>query len=74
MVQPPPTLSHEGYDEEAITNGDYHGGDDAGEFGAAVHLATVEEKKRRWWRNALINIAFISSWYVSTLLNPKFLY
>lgn len=74
MVQPPPTHSHEDYDEEAITNGDYHGGDDAGEFGSSVHLATLKEKKRRWWRNALINIAFISSWCVSTLLEPLFSY
>lgn len=29
-----------------------------------VHLATLEEKKRRWWRNALINTAFIASWSV----------
>lgn len=29
-----------------------------------IHLATVEEKKRRWWRNAVINALFIGSWYV----------
>ena len=29
-----------------------------------IHLATVEEKKRRWWRNAAINVAFIGSWCV----------
>ncbi|GJE95834.1 triose-phosphate transporter family-domain-containing protein [Phanerochaete sordida] len=28
-----------------------------------VHLATLEEKKARWWRNAFINAAFIASWY-----------
>lgn len=27
-----------------------------------VHIATLEEKKRRWWRNALINATFIASW------------
>ena len=29
-----------------------------------THLATLEEKKRRWWRNAFINAAFIASWCV----------
>jgi len=28
-----------------------------------VHLASVEEKKRLWWRNALINLMFIGSWF-----------
>ncbi|KIP08495.1 hypothetical protein PHLGIDRAFT_104289 [Phlebiopsis gigantea 11061_1 CR5-6] len=28
-----------------------------------VHIATLEEKKRRWWRNAFINTALIASWY-----------
>lgn len=31
-----------------------------------IHLASVEEKKRRWWRNALINMMFIASWCVVT--------
>lgn len=30
-----------------------------------VHLATVQEKKRLWWRNALITSGCIASWYVS---------
>lgn len=30
-----------------------------------VRLATVDEKKRRWWRNAFINVLFILSWYVA---------
>jgi solute carrier family 35, member C2 len=29
---------------------------------SAVHLATVEEKKRLWWRNALITGACIAFW------------
>ena len=43
---------------------DYDDVVDADAFRNDVHLATVEEKKRRWWRNALINLAFIGSWYV----------
>lgn len=27
-----------------------------------VHIATVEEKKRLWWRNAFINALFIAGW------------
>lgn len=30
-----------------------------------VHLASVEEKKRMWWKNAFINMLFIASWYVT---------
>lgn len=26
------------------------------------HLASVAEKKRIWWRNAIINTLFIASW------------
>lgn len=29
-----------------------------------IHLASLAEKKRLWWRNAFINTLFISSWYV----------
>lgn len=32
--------------------------------GTDIHLATVEEKKRLWWKNAFINALFIASWYV----------
>jgi hypothetical protein len=28
----------------------------------AVHYATEAEKKRLWWRNAVINALFILSW------------
>ena len=43
--------------------------DDAPVYGlyddaADVHLASVEEKKRMWWKNAFINMLFITSWYV----------
>lgn len=33
-----------------------------------VHIATLEEKKRRWWRNALINATFIASWSAFAIL------
>ncbi|KAF9564763.1 triose phosphate transporter, partial [Agrocybe pediades] len=39
---------------------------------AGVHIASVEEKKRLWWRNAVINTLFMLSWYVflfATLLS-----
>lgn len=29
-----------------------------------VHLASLAEKKRLWWKNAVINTCFISSWWV----------
>jgi solute carrier family 35, member C2 len=34
---------------------------------SSVHLATVEEKKRLWWRSALITGACIAFWYVHYL-------
>jgi len=34
-----------------------------------VHFATLEEKKRLWLRDALINTLFIASWYVGSILN-----
>jgi hypothetical protein len=30
-----------------------------------VHLATVSEKKRLWWKNSAINVLFMLSWSVS---------
>jgi len=32
-----------------------------------VHIASVEEKKRLWWKNAVINTLFMLSWYVSEI-------
>lgn len=29
-----------------------------------VHLASVDEKKRLWWKNATINTLFIAAWCV----------
>lgn len=35
-----------------------------------VHLATLDEKRRLWWRNAVINLFFIASWFLfATLLS-----
>ena len=28
-----------------------------------IHLASVAEKQRLWWKNAVINSFFIGSWY-----------
>ena len=37
-------------------------GDGDGDGG--VHIASVAEKKRLWWRNATINAMFIAAWCV----------
>jgi solute carrier family 35, member C2 len=29
-----------------------------------VHIASTLEKKRLWWRNAIINLLFIAAWCV----------
>ncbi|KAF4563432.1 Triose-phosphate Transporter [Pleurotus pulmonarius] len=29
-----------------------------------VHLASIAEKKKLWWKNAIINSAFIASWFL----------
>ena len=34
------------------------------------HLASIVEKKRLWWRNALINALFIASWCAAMSLLP----
>src|SRR6266540_89182 len=35
--------------------------------GTGIHLASLAEKKRLWWRNAFINTIFIASWCVLLL-------
>jgi solute carrier family 35 protein C2 len=35
-----------------------------------LHLASIVEKKRLWWRNALINALFIGSWCAAMSLLP----
>ncbi|KAJ7502848.1 triose-phosphate transporter family-domain-containing protein [Mycena galericulata] len=51
-----------------------HFSDDANEMHSgpaeSVHLATLAEKKRIWWRNAIVNTLFIASWFFfSTILS-----
>ena len=36
---------------------------------ASHHLASIVEKKRLWWRNALINALFIGSWCAAMSLH-----
>jgi len=38
--------------------------DDVYALSEDVHFATIEEKKRLWFRDALINTLFIASWSV----------
>ena len=35
--------------------------------GMEVPLATVDQKRRKWWRDALINLCFIACWYVDAI-------
>jgi hypothetical protein len=35
-----------------------------------VHFATIEEKKRLWFRDAIINALFIASWCVPIHTQP----
>jgi len=34
-----------------------------------IHLASLDEKKRLWWRDAAINGLFIASWYVAVTVD-----
>lgn len=34
-----------------------------------LHYASIAEKKRLWWRNAIVNALFISSWCVAYLIS-----
>lgn len=36
-----------------------------------IHFASIAEKRRLWWRNAIINTLFIASWYV---YNPEIIH
>ncbi|CCL99847.1 uncharacterized protein FIBRA_01871 [Fibroporia radiculosa] len=33
-----------------------------------VHVASLAEKKRLWWRNAVINVGFIASWFAFAIV------
>lgn len=48
-------------------HGDYDGDAELQAGQASIHLATVEEKKRLWWRNAFITSGCIASWYTSLM-------
>ncbi|KAI0823331.1 TPT-domain-containing protein [Trametes gibbosa] len=34
----------------------------------SVHLASLAEKKRLWWTNALVNLLFIASWFFFAIM------
>ena len=34
---------------------------------AGIHLASLAEKKRLWWKNAVLNALFIAIWSVDNL-------
>ena len=61
MAQYSPVQSHHSLTTHSLERPPAYDEDDGGDL---VHIATVEEKKRRWWRNAFINTAFIASWSV----------
>lgn len=64
------------------TSADLAGDDALPPHSARHHLASLVEKKRLWWRNALINILFIAAWcaVLSSLLpsnihsSPRFFF
>ncbi|KAL0579760.1 hypothetical protein V5O48_002254 [Marasmius crinis-equi] len=33
-----------------------------------VHIASIQEKKRLWWRNAVVNMLFIGSWFLFAIV------
>ncbi|KAF8995468.1 triose-phosphate transporter family-domain-containing protein [Cyathus striatus] len=52
--------------QNTLYEGNNHGEDTLND----VHLATLEEKKLLWWRNAIINTLFIASWFLfATILS-----
>ena len=36
-----------------------------------IHLASLAEKKRLWWRNAIVNMVFIASWCVGIMFSTR---
>jgi len=64
MAQYPSPRASEDLDFNAVTQlGAHIEEGNAGEVRDGVHHATIEEKKRRWWRNALINLVVMASWF-----------
>ena len=45
---------------------DAYGDDNVDEPTIDLDKSTVEQRKRLWWRNAVINLAFIASWCANT--------
>lgn len=75
MAQHPPQDEYDTRTSSAIDQPpSYEDAVDTEDFREDVHLATLEEKKRRWWRNALINLLCIGSWYVLVISKRKMWY
>ncbi len=55
-------LSHDGPGPDSSHDEPLLGADTQTHQG--IHLATLKEKRRLWWKNALIDALFICSWYV----------
>ncbi|THG96174.1 hypothetical protein EW026_g5607 [Hermanssonia centrifuga] len=69
MAEHLPEHTQDTTDEDSLTEPpEYDENGQANGFVDDIHIATVEEKKRRWWRNALINSLFIGSWFVFAMV------
>ena len=65
-------LAHEQGPMLSSTSLAYHDETNDEQYRALVHETsidpdetTLEQRKRLWWRNAVINLAFIGSWFVN---------
>ena len=67
MVQHSSAQRQDGIDSDSLERLPAYEQNANGELEDSVHLASLAEKKRRWWRNAFINCLLIGSWYVSDL-------
>ncbi|EIW82634.1 TPT-domain-containing protein [Coniophora puteana RWD-64-598 SS2] len=60
-------------DERTLYESSHHRSSDEemGDYGShGVRIASDLDKKRLWWKNAVINICFIASWYIfATILS-----
>ena len=68
------TPSHDSLSADEIAQPPPYDQHVSGDLDEHVHLATLEEKKRRWWRNAFINAAFIASWCAVHCILPNLLH
>lgn len=55
-------LSHNGPGPDSNHDEPLLGAD--GQTHQRIHLATLKEKRRLWWKKAFIDALFICSWYV----------